>query len=192
MNSQRSKALSLKQEAKSIFASSHVIQRAAEYSPTLEELQTIPFYDYIRHNLLGVPRAPLDADDKQTKDSDLGEVSAMYEESNSNQLDRDDQVLTRSSKRKAMEAKEQRFLNQYPPKQKFFALNSYSKSHKRCKTNGIAKVTLPEGWCDQEGIAKDPSARGEKTYALQIAHFIWYFNYGEYSGKLVQNLEIKS
>jgi len=48
-------AANLKQEAQSILSSNGGIRRAAEYTPSLEELESTPFYAYVRHRLLGVP-----------------------------------------------------------------------------------------------------------------------------------------
>jgi len=42
--------------------------------------------------------------------------------------------------------------------------------------DGIAKVTLPEGWWDYKGIGKDLTARGRKV-SFKIIYVYFYFRY---------------
>ena len=61
-----SEALSLEQEAKRL-TFSREIRRAAEYHPSLDEIKSIPFCDYIRHTLLGVPKSDPPTNDNENK-----------------------------------------------------------------------------------------------------------------------------
>lgn len=167
MNKQ-DEAASLKQEAQSILSSTGGIRRAASYRPTLEELESTPFYAYVRHRVLGVPNGEESENTEDKEEND--DNSAMEESDPKEKATVVDRVVTRSSRRKAMEAKR---LKKRPAP----SIRSRDKKSKPCKqklADGIAKVTLPEGWWDHEGIGKDVTARGKK---VSLHYLVWFWIY---------------
>lgn len=149
-----SEASSLKQEAHSILSSSATrVRRAAEYRPSLKEFKATPFHEYVRHTLLGVPRA------HELYFNDNEEAGSV-DSDNKEKLDR---VITRSRKRKALEAK--KLFVESPCGNKSFQLDPRFKPCPTRLRDGIAKVTLPEGWWDRKGIGNDMTARGVKWKA---------------------------
>lgn len=104
----RGAASQLENETKAFLQSRASLNRAASYTPTLEELQSISFPDYVRHTLLGVAPRAMECKHVTLEDI-IGEM-------------------------------DQRKYN-----------------------DGIAKVTLPQGWWDEGGIGKDQTARGPEV-----------------------------
>ena len=51
-----------------------------------------------------------------------------------------------------------------------------NKAHKVEWNHGLVKITLPEGWWDESGIAKDRTARGPA-----VRHVYWFYLALEYS-----------
>jgi len=101
----RGAASQLENETKAFLQSRASLNRAATYTPTIEELQSVSFTDYVRRTLLGVTTKPMECN-QVTLEKIIGSIDA------------------------------------------------------RKYNDGIAKVTLPLGWWDEEGIGKDRTARG--------------------------------
>lgn len=107
----RGAASKLENETKAFLQSRASLNRAATYTPTIEELQSVSFTDYVRRTILGVTTKPMECNEV-TLDKVIGTIDA------------------------------------------------------RKYSDGIAKVTLPSGWWDEEGIGKDRTARGAEASIL--------------------------
>ena len=114
----------LENEARAFLQSGPALfHRAASYSPTLEELQSKSFTDYVRQTLLGVTEPKYfeneGSESARANNHSVGKVIELKD------------ILGRVDMVKLNE--------------------------------GIAKVTLPEGWWDERGIGKDRTARGPEV-----------------------------
>jgi len=165
--------VSLENEAKEILnrvGSSGVGRRCAEYRPTLDELKSTTFSDYIRGEVLGVPLPGYEFlyiyEDKEGREQKrivpLGQVppaqSAKQGES-THSLKRGDQAtttrITRSQVKAAENSRKSPRSELVPPKAYVHQPKKYEMCWHKLR-DGMAKVTLPTGFWAK----KDVTARG--------------------------------
>ena len=107
--------------------------RSKAVTPTLDEIQSQTFESYVRNILF------------DTDESSTNSTSSEDDDEQQQQTSDTTNVTTICSQ---------------------ITLSSVHHKDKRKNTrwnHGICKVTLPEGWWDQNGIAKDTTARGDEV-----------------------------
>jgi len=118
-------------------------QPCKHFKPTLEELQSTTFSDYVRNKVLRESERGYDDEAEEEEEGDEGNQETTTSAATT--------ATTRSSNNHSpgSNSNNKLFNKRHDPKSPMLQFDY-----------GIAKVTLPEGFSKLEGIAKDQTARG--------------------------------
>jgi [histone H3]-trimethyl-L-lysine9/36 demethylase len=135
----------LEEEGKAFLSSDSCYpQPCKHFKPTLEELQSTTFSDYIRNTVLRQSERGYDDDVEDDSEDSENEEEQEGEATSQPKTRRNSTSTANSSSRSPREASKR-----------------YSRNSPMVRYDyGIAKVTLPQGFSTLEGIAKDQTARG--------------------------------
>jgi len=166
-------AANLKFETERLLRRSISVQRATAYTPSLNQFSSLDFSSFIRHVVLGVSR---DRGDEFSSPVPRMASNVTTEDSSSTCQIKTPKSLQIESSPDTLAAKTSSFVEGSRLKSVVFDVeaadseiysgSSYKKAVEPAKlcskrlSDGMAKVTCPEGWWDENGIANYKTGRG--------------------------------